>query len=337
MSVGLLVSILIRLIAFFWSLLLLHRYRDWRMGFLSVMLALMALRQILTMQSRFTGVELTFSSIGTEWPGLIVSLMAFLAVFFVGAMLDERKQASGKQQNLIDELESQNAELERFTYTISHDLKTPLVTINGFLGYLRRHYENRDLDAFDRDIAKIENASAKMGQTLDELLQLSRVGRVVNQFMWVSLQQLTEEALAKLEAQIRRREVSFDIEPEMPEVFVDNSRLLEVLVILVDNAIKFADKQQGRIRIGARVEDDKVLYFVEDNGIGIDPEYHEYVFGLFDRLDSQTEGSGIGLTLARRIIEMHRGQMWVESDGSGSGSTFLFTLPKSEGAAEQAA
>jgi signal transduction histidine kinase len=328
MSIGLLVSILIRILAFCWSLWLLHRIRDWRMGFLSIMLSLMALRQILTLKARFTSMTPEFSGLATEWPGIIVSLMAFLAVYFLGNMLAERKRISTEQEKLIAELEIQNAELERFTYTISHDLKTPLVTINGFVGYLREHFQKGDLEAFDEDLGKIKQATANMEQTLNELLQLARVGRAVSPFEKINLKNLTDAALEKLQGQITGRRLNLRVQPGMHEVFADRSRLLEVLVILIDNALKFTmPRDSAEIEIGSRVDADEAVYYVRDNGPGIDPRYHEYVFGLFDRIDSGTEGSGVGLALAKRIIELHHGRIWVESDGDGNGSTFLFALP----------
>jgi len=301
------------------------------MGFLSVMLAFMALRQALTLKAKFTSANLTFSSLDTEWPGIVVSVMAFLAVYYLGKILTERKRISNDQEMLIEKLERQNLELEQFTYTVSHDLKTPLVTITGFLGYLRQHFEKGDLEAFERDLSKINQAAKGMALSLDELLELSRVGRVVHPFESVSLDQLTEEALTKVENQLFERNVKLHVDPDMPEVFVDRVRLLEVLIIMIDNAIKFGGQKVGtRIEIGSRIEPLEVVYFVRDNGIGIDPEYHDYVFGLFDRIVPHVEGSGVGLTLAKRIIEFHQGRIWVESEGNGSGSTVLFALPLDE-------
>jgi signal transduction histidine kinase len=328
MSVGLIISILIRIIAFLWSLILLHRIRDWRMGFLSIMLALMALRQILTLKAKITSTTLTFSSLGTEWPGLIVSLMAFLAVFYLGKILHERKQITAEQEKLIGELESQNAELERFTYTISHDLKTPLVSITGFLGYLRKDLESGNAKNIERDLARINGAANKMAQSLDDLLELSRIGRVVNPFQTVSLSALAHEALTQVETRLSGENVRTVVDPDMPEVFVDKSRLLEVLVILLDNAIKFvAQNTEACIEIGGGIDSSEIICFVKDNGVGIESQYHDYVFGLFDRLDPNIEGSGVGLTLARRIIESHRGRIWVDSEGIDRGCKFLFALP----------
>ena len=128
---------------------------------------------------------------------------------------------------------------------------------------------------------------------------------------------------------IAERGVEVHIAPEMPVVHVDRGRLLEVLQNLVDNAVKYMGQQPApRVEIGAAVNDEAVVCSVRDNGIGIAPRHHEKIFGLFEQLDPQEEGTGIGLALVRRIVEVHGGRIWVESEGEGHGSTFLFTLPR---------
>ena len=328
MSVGLLLSILIRLVALGWSLLLLHRLRDWRMGFLSVMLGLMALRQTLTLTSKSNSWVLNLSSLDTEWPGLVVSVMAFLSVYFVGRMLDERKKTANDQSELIKELEDKNAELERFSYTISHDLKTPLVTINGFLGYMQRDIEAGNTAGLKRDIKKISSAATSMAQLLDELLELARVGRAVNPFELIAVAKLIDDALKQVDVQLQNRQVTVNVKPDLPSVYADRDRLQEVFVILLDNAIKFAGNQSDqKIEIGYQNSGSEHVFQVSDNGIGIDPKYLEYVFGLFDRLDHDTEGTGVGLALAKRIIELHRGRIWAESEGNGRGCSIRFSMP----------
>ena len=120
----------------------------------------------------------------------------------------------------------------------------------------------------------------------------------------------------------------------MPSVFCDRTRVMEVLQNLISNSIKFiGDQPQPSIQIGATGIDQKSgfpIFYVADNGIGIDPKYHETVFGLFNRLDQQKEGTGIGLTLVKRIIEVHGGRIWLESEGKNKGSAFYFTLPPSK-------
>jgi signal transduction histidine kinase len=171
-----------------------------------------------------------------------------------------------------------------------------------------------------------------MRQLLDELLALSRVGRVVNPPVTVALHDLAHEAVTLLARPIAERGVRVAIAPDLPVVLGDRPRLLEVLQNLLDNAIKFLGEQPApQVVIGVRQDGEETVCFVQDNGIGIAPQYHEKIFGLFERLDTSSDGTGIGLALVKRIIEVHGGRIWVESAGAGHGSTFCFTLMSSSG------
>ena len=177
------------------------------------------------------------------------------------------------------------------------------------------------------DIAYIHMAATTMQRLLDELLELSRIGRVVHPLTEIPLSALAHEAVTLVGGQIAARGVQVHIAPDLPVVVGDRSRLLEVLQNLVDNAVKFMGTQPTpRIEIGCRQKEAETVYYVQDNGVGIDPRYHEKVFGLFERLESEGDGTGIGLALVKRIIEVHGGRIWVESAGQGCGSTFCFTL-----------
>jgi two-component system sensor kinase FixL len=181
------------------------------------------------------------------------------------------------------------------------------------------------------DIAKITKASKGMAQILDELLELAKVGRIVNPFVQVASAELIEEALKQVEVQLKNRVASVNLEQGLPTIFVDKTRIQEVLVILIDNSIKFVgDQADPVIKIGFQNSESEFVFHIKDNGIGIDRRYLEQIFGLFDRLDSNVDGSGVGLTLAKRIIELHHGKIWAESKGNGLGSTFRFSLPKLE-------
>lgn len=246
--------------------------------------------------------------------------------------ITERKRAREDREQLIAELEAKNAELERFTYTVSHDLKSPLVTIRGFLGLLQQDAASGDTERMHRDIEQISAATETMNCLLAELLELSRVGRIANPSEDISLTELAREAAEMVAGHITARGVSVEIDPAMPTVFGDRVRLLEVFQNLVENAVRFMDTQpEPRLEIGARQEGEAVLCFVRDNGLGIEPRYHEKVFGLFERLDVSAEGTGIGLALVKRIVEVHGGRAWVESEGAGRGATFYFTLPRRGG------
>ncbi len=127
---------------------------------------------------------------------------------------------------------------------------------------------------------------------------------------------------------IRERKAKVVIDPDMPEVNVDRARVREAVMNLIENAVKFmGDQQNPEIRIGVESNDGEPVFFVRDNGIGIDPKYFGKLFNLFEKLDAKKEGSGIGLAIVKRIIEVQGGRIWVESDGPGKGVTFLFTLP----------
>jgi signal transduction histidine kinase len=245
----------------------------------------------------------------------------------------ERQRVAEAREMLVAELEAKNAELERFTYTVSHDLKSPLITIRGFTGLLAKDSEKGDSERVQADVNQIKSATDKMQRLLDELLELSRVGRLVNPAREIALNDLIQEALDILTGRISEGGVEVSIAPRLPVVFGDHPRLIEVFQNLIDNAVKFMGEQPSpRIDIFAEQWEEKVACFVRDNGSGIAKDYQTKVFGLFERLDQNTEGTGIGLALVKRIVEFHGGRIWVESDGIGKGSTFIFTLPvKQEG------
>jgi len=226
------------------------------------------------------------------------------------------------------ELKTRNAELERFTYAVSHDLRSPLVTVMGFLGAIEDAALGGRTDLVRSDMERIRSAAGRMDRLLKELLELSRVGRVAPEPQTVPFTELVHEAKGLIAGRLRERGVALKVAEGLPSVRGDRPRLVEVVQHLLDNAAKFmGDQAQPRIDVGARPGRDAPVFFVRDNGRGIEPRFREKVFGLFDRLDSLDEGTGIGLALVKRIVETHGGEVWVESDGPGSGSTFCFTLP----------
>jgi signal transduction histidine kinase len=238
-----------------------------------------------------------------------------------------RKRAEAEREELIAKLEAQNAELERFTYTVSHDLKSPLITINGYVGMLREDLAEGDSEQVASDLGRISNAAGKMDHLLRDVLELSRIGRLVSALEEVSLKELAQEAIEIVGGQARERGVQIEISPDLPVVFGDRLRLLEVLQNLIDNAVKYmGDQAEPRVEIGWRRDGNETICYLCDNGIGIEPRYHDTIFGLFDQLDQKVEGSGIGLSLVKRVVEVHGGRVWVESEGPGRGSTFFFTI-----------
>jgi PAS domain S-box-containing protein len=257
---------------------------------------------------------------------------------YIGTLTDltDRKRAEEERETLIGELEARNAEMEQFTYTVSHDLKSPLITVHGFLGLLQKDIEADNKGRIEVDIQHIENAVEKMGFLLEDLLALSRVGRIVNPSEKVNLADLVNGVVNLLSGIIKEREVQVKVDPNLPAVFVDRSRFEQVIQNLIENAIKFmGDQKSPCVEISVREDHGKPVCFVRDNGIGINPRYHDTVFGLFDRLNQAIDGTGIGLALVKRIIEVHHGKIWVESEGEGHGSSLCFTLPVDEVAEEE--
>jgi len=239
----------------------------------------------------------------------------------------------GEREKLITELELKNAELERFTYTVSHDLKSPLITIKGFLGFLSDDANRGNLERLNSDIQRISAAADKMQRLLNDLLELSRIGRLVNQSQTIELNPLISEVCELLHGRIHAGNVDLRVQAGLPVVYGDRPRLFEVFQNLIDNACKFmGDQTSPLVEIGqmGRTESGTPILFVRDNGIGIDPQYTDRIFGLFDKLDPHSDGTGIGLALVKRIIEFHEGRIWVESE-LGKGATFYFTLPQGSG------
>ena len=248
----------------------------------------------------------------------------------IGSWIDitDQKQAEAERENLIQELTLKNSELERFTYTVSHDLKAPLITIAGFLGYLELDAASGNIERMRADTRRIQDAVQKMERLLNELLELSRIGRIVNPPQNIAFNDLIQEALELLHGRLEARRARVVVQSDLPMVSGDLPRLLEVLQNIIDNALKFtSDQSQPVIEIGQRgSEQEKPIFFIRDNGIGIESKHHDRIFGLFNKLDARSEGTGIGLALVKRIVEVHGGRIWVESE-AGAGSTFLFTLP----------
>jgi PAS domain S-box-containing protein len=226
------------------------------------------------------------------------------------------------------ELNARNAELERFIYTVSHDLKSPLVTVKTFLGFLEQDIARAAAERIGSDVRYMRTAVDKMGGLLEDLLEMSRIGRVVAAPASASFAELAAEAVALVAGGIAARGVAVEIDPVEIPLRGDRARLVEIWQNLVENAVKFmGDQPAPRIRVGAERRGEEVVFFVRDNGVGIDPRYREKIFGLFERLDPAVEGTGLGLALVKRIVELYGGTIRAESDGPGRGAAFLFTLP----------
>jgi signal transduction histidine kinase len=241
----------------------------------------------------------------------------------VGAVQDitERKIAE-------ETLKKKNEELTRFIYTVSHDLKSPLVTIKSFSNYLQEDIRNLDQEAQDRDLNFIRNAADKMARLLDELLELSRIGRKEKPKVLIPLEEVVKSATDLVAGRLEEKKIKVKMTGMPVLLYGHAQRFIQLYQNLIDNAAKFMGEQQDPfIEVGTiRGENNEVVLFVRDNGKGIDPRYHHKIFGLFEKMDVETEGTGIGLALVKRIVEVHGGSVWFTSEGNGKGTTFYFTL-----------
>lgn len=242
--------------------------------------------------------------------------------------ITERKLAEAEREKLIAELKSKNADMEMFNHAVSHDLKSPIITIRGLLKWIERDaVGGNNVDRLKTNLNLVTNAATRLEHLVGDLLELSRIGIVCNRLDNVAFGDLASEAAQLVSGSIAEAGVRVEIAPDLPTIRGHRSRLLQALQNLVENAVKFMGTQSHpKIEIGARTEDTGTVFFVRDNGIGIDPHNQARIFDLFTKLDEDARGTGLGLAVVKRIVEIHGGRIWVESQGHGKGSTFCFTL-----------
>jgi PAS domain S-box-containing protein len=227
------------------------------------------------------------------------------------------------------EIERRNKELDDFTYVVSHDLKEPLVTIEGYGKILQADFKEQ-LGATGLDyLNSIITSSTRMKKFIEDLLALTRLSRIAESFRPVDFGVLVREIGRDLEFALREKNIHLTVESSMPTVVCNESQMKLVFRNLISNAIKFNDKPMPEISIGCEENADEYRFFVKDNGIGIEQQYFDKIFGIFQRLHRSEDygGTGVGLTIVQKIIDLHHGRIWVESK-VGEGSTFFFTLPR---------
>jgi light-regulated signal transduction histidine kinase (bacteriophytochrome) len=247
------------------------------------------------------------------------------------ATAEEKETLYAETAQKSREIEMRNKELDDFTYVVSHDLKEPLISIEGFSKILQLDF--RDVITGDgRDhLDSIVGAATRMKALIDDLLMLSRVGRIAESFKPVSLNDVLTDVRTDMEFSLRQRNIDLQIAADLPSVYGSSTHLKIVFRNLIGNAIKFSSGDHPLIEVGFQnAENNQYLFYVRDNGIGIEPEFHNKIFVIFQRLHrrEEYEGTGAGLAIVKKIVEMHRGKIWVESE-KGKGSTFYFTIPKS--------
>jgi PAS domain S-box-containing protein len=252
-----------------------------------------------------------------------------------GVLLDvmERKWAEQIQMQLSAELKRSNRELKDFAYMVSHDLKAPLRGINTLTRWLQSDFGDK-LDERGREqMELLLGQVSRMNSLIDGILQYSRVGRILEDKVEVSLNELVPEVIGMVAPP---ENIAIDVEDELPVIECERTRMIQVFQNLIGNAVKYMDKSHGWIRISCAEEHGRWKFSIADNGTGIEEKHAEKIFQLFQTFsrDGQAKGTGIGLSVAKKIIELYGGQIWVESQ-VGQGSTFVFTLPKMNAVAER--
>ena len=232
-----------------------------------------------------------------------------------------------------------NRELESFSYSVSHDLRSPLRHVDGFARILKEEHSSKMAPEAMVYVDRILTAATRMGQLIDDLLNLAKIGRLELRRERAQIAGLVKQAIAELPPETKERNIEWWVEP-LPELNCDARLLKLIFTNLLSNAVKFTRNQANAvIEVGSRVANGRPVIFVRDNGVGFDMQYADKLFGVFQRLHRQEdfEGTGVGLATVQRIVRRHGGEIWAESRVN-SGTTFFFTLgPRPEAFEEERA
>ncbi len=239
--------------------------------------------------------------------------------------ITERKKAEQRQANLLEELEKTNEELKEFAYIVSHDLKAPLRGIMTIIGFIADDYADKFDENSKRQVELLESRAERMCNLIDGVLRYSRIGKENEEKVRVDLNSLVPEIIDLIAPP---EKISITIEDELPVIVCGRTRIAQVFQNLIGNAVKYMDKPEGVIKIGCLQDGDFLKFSVADNGPGIEEKQFDRIFKVFETLNRQDDidSTGVGLTVAKKIINIYGGNIWVESE-VGQGSTFFFTLP----------
>lgn len=310
-----------------YALVMTYRLWDWRPLLFIAVLVMMSIHQtneIIVYLDQ--GVEAALAGFG-EYPETAANVLASLGTVLFLRWI-RREQALTRQ--FEQRVKERTAELESFTYSVSHDLRTPLRAIDGYSKMLRRGWAD-ELDAEGRQlIDRICSSADRMKQLIDDLLTLSRLGRKDMKRTEVDMGTLASEVLEEIEHTYSDSAPAIEI-GDLPPAEGDLSMLKQVYSNLLTNAFKFAqNEERPQVEVGARTKDDATVYYVADNGTGFDMDHADQLFDAFQSVhdNGEFEGTGIGLAIAERIVQRHGGEIWAEST-AGEGATFYFTLCQS--------
>ena len=235
-----------------------------------------------------------------------------------------------EQKQAEEELRKINEELKNFVHVVSHDLKTPIISIQGFSSRLLKNYQEKLGEKGRVYLEHIKTSGRRMEVLVSDLLTLSKIGRVVSNLKDIPSHEIVKNLTSDLQDRVKEKGIELVVTHNFPTISCDGERIYQVFQNLLVNAIKFmGDTESPQIEIGYADMGDFHQFSVRDNGIGIDPKYHRRIFDMFHRLKKieDEEGTGLGLAIVYRIVADHDGKVWVESE-KGKGATFYFTLPK---------
>ncbi len=250
--------------------------------------------------------------------------------YILASILDisERKGIDDKLHKAYEEVQQKNQEMEQFVYTVSHDLKAPLVTSMSFMGFLKEDIAGQNFEEVADSLVRLEKAHKRMQELIDDLLQVSRIGRMELHYEPVVLKEVLMEVGENAAERLQSTNARFEYAADFPELMADRKRVAQAFENLIGNALKYtAEGAQPVVQVLWSDAGHELHVCIKDNGPGIEPQYHAKIFGLFQRLDSSKEGTGVGLTIVSRIMQLHGGRVWVQS-ALGQGSEFWLAFPK---------
>jgi signal transduction histidine kinase len=239
----------------------------------------------------------------------------------------QSEQLEQRVANRTAQLAEANEELEAFSYSVSHDLRAPLRTIDAFASLLAEDRDSKLSPMAQDNLRRIRGATLRMSNLINDLLDFSRLGKQALDVKPVSPAHLVQQVLQELEPKLHGRDIKVAVK-KLPSCQADPALLREVFLNLIDNAIKFSAKTAAaRIEVGSRIQDGQLVWYVSDNGVGFDMAHYERLFGVFSRLHSvdEFEGTGVGLALVHRVVKRHGGEIWAYAE-PGKGATFYFSL-----------
>jgi signal transduction histidine kinase len=293
-----------------------------------------------------TPMGLLTKSLDAEAPNILVSLKSqrsemgrlgqLITQFFdqkkkLLEEISQRKQAEEEVMAYAKRLEQSNQALDEFARVVAHDLKVPLSVISSLSELLMEHCRQKQDSASLNDLQQMQLATKQMNNLIGDLLEVSRLSRVPNQLRMVNIEELLSDILARFDHVIREKDAEVIIRDPMPAIQCDRVRLGEVFANLISNAIKYNDKPRCHIEIGCKKKREGYQFSVSDNGKGIDQKDFGHIFEIFQRLENvgTEEGTGVGLAIVKKVVELHNGKIWIES-ALGVGAIFYFIIPTDE-------